>query len=142
MMARAHPNPGLRPYLPADAPLLAEIFRASIAKLAADDYSAAQQDAWAAFADDEAFGKMLSDNLTLVAMLDGSPVLGSLPSFSTTPISTSSSRMRSASLKFFAARAALREAIWASTFCLNSFSRSAISALVLFPTNITPASFS
>ena len=28
---------GLRPFLPADAPLLAEIFRASIAELAADD---------------------------------------------------------------------------------------------------------
>ena len=74
MMARAHPNPGLRPYLPADAPLLAEIFRASVGELTADDYNAAQQAAWAAFTDDEAFAKKLSDNLTLVATLDGSPV--------------------------------------------------------------------
>ena len=44
---------GLRPFLPADAPLLAEIFRASITELAADDYSEAQQAAWAAGADDE-----------------------------------------------------------------------------------------
>ena len=74
MMARAHPSPGLRPYLPADAPLLAEIFRASVEELAADDYNAAQQQAWASFADDAAFVKKLSDNLTLVATLDGSPV--------------------------------------------------------------------
>ena len=39
--------------LPTDAPLLAEIFRASIEELTADDYSEAQQEAWAAAADDE-----------------------------------------------------------------------------------------
>ena len=33
MMARAHPKLALRPFLPADAPLLAEIFRASIEEL-------------------------------------------------------------------------------------------------------------
>ena len=33
MTARAKPKPALRPFLPADAPLLAEIFRASIAEL-------------------------------------------------------------------------------------------------------------
>ena len=57
MMARAHPTLALRPFLPADAPLLAEIFRASIEELTGDDYSEAQQEAWASAADDEeAFG--------------------------------------------------------------------------------------
>lgn len=75
MMARANPEFALRPFLPADAPLLAEIFRASIAQLTADDYSEAQQEAWAAAADDEAaFGARLADALTLIAMLNGSPV--------------------------------------------------------------------
>ena len=49
-MARAHPKPALRPFLPADAPLLAEIFRASIEELTGDDYSEAQQEACAAAA--------------------------------------------------------------------------------------------
>ena len=44
-----------------------------------------------------------------------SPVAGSLLSFSAMPMAASSSRMRSASLKFFAVRAALRSAISAST---------------------------
>jgi putative acetyltransferase len=75
MMAVANPKPGLRPFLPADAPLLAEIFRASIAELTADDYNEAQQEAWAATADDEAaFAARLGKELTLVGMLDGSPV--------------------------------------------------------------------
>ena len=66
---------GLRPFLPADAPLLAEIFRASIAELAADDYTAVQQEAWAAAADDEnAFAARLGRELTLVATIDGAPV--------------------------------------------------------------------
>jgi len=52
MMAAAKPKPALRPFLPADAPLLAEIFRASIAELTGDDYSEAQQEAWVATADD------------------------------------------------------------------------------------------
>jgi putative acetyltransferase len=74
-MARAHPTPALRPMLPADVPLLAEIFRASIAELAADDYSETQREAWAASADDEdAFGARLTQHLTLVATFDGSPV--------------------------------------------------------------------
>ena len=61
MMARAHPKLALRPFLPADAPLLAEIFRASIEELTADDYSEAQREAWAAVADDEAaFGARLA----------------------------------------------------------------------------------
>ena len=75
MMARAHPTMGLRPFLPADTPLLVEIFRASIEDLTADDYSQAQQQAWASAADDEEeFAARLADQLTLIATLDGSPV--------------------------------------------------------------------
>jgi putative acetyltransferase len=75
MMARAKPEFALRPFLPADVPLLAEIFRASIEQLTADDYSEAQQEAWASAADDEAqFGARLANALTLLATLDGSPV--------------------------------------------------------------------
>jgi putative acetyltransferase len=75
MMATAHPKAALRPYLPADAPLLAEIFRASIEELTTEDYSEAQQEAWAAAADDEkAFATRLGKQLTLVATLNGSPV--------------------------------------------------------------------
>jgi putative acetyltransferase len=69
------PPAGLRPYLPTDAALLAEIFRASVTELAADDYNEAQQAAWAASADDEAaFAARLADELTLVATIDGEPV--------------------------------------------------------------------
>ena len=75
MMATASPKLGLRPFLPADAPLLAEIFRASIAELTVDDYTEAQQAAWASTADDEAeFSERLGRQLTLVGMLDGAPV--------------------------------------------------------------------
>ena len=75
MMARAHPKLALRPYLPADAPLLAAIFRASIEELTAEDYNPSQQEAWASAADDEAaFGARLAKHLTLIATLDGSPV--------------------------------------------------------------------
>src|SRR5262245_19105108 len=74
-MARANPSLALRPFLPADAPLLAEIFRASIEELTGDDYSEAQQQAWASAVDDEdAFAARLADRLTLIATLDGSPV--------------------------------------------------------------------
>ena len=38
MMAQAHPKLALRPFLPVDAPLLREIFRASIEELTGDDY--------------------------------------------------------------------------------------------------------
>ena len=37
MMARAHPKLAMRPMLPTEAPLLAEIFRASIEELAGED---------------------------------------------------------------------------------------------------------
>jgi putative acetyltransferase len=75
MSATAHPTIAMRPMLPADAPLLAEIFRASIDELAADDYSDSQREAWAAVADDEAaFGERLAKQLTLVGTMEGSPV--------------------------------------------------------------------
>ena len=75
MMARAHLRLALRPYLAEDTPLLREIFRDSIADLTDEDYSEAQQNAWAAAADDEAaFGKRLGSQLTLVATLEGSAV--------------------------------------------------------------------
>ncbi len=75
MSAQANPKLALRPYLPADALLLAEIFRASIAELTAEDYSEAQRGVWEAAADDEAaFGARLAKELTLVATLGGSVV--------------------------------------------------------------------
>ncbi len=74
-MARAEPKLALRPMLPADVPLIAEIFRASIAELTGDDYGAAQQEAWAAAAGDEAaFGARLANAVTLLGTIDGSPV--------------------------------------------------------------------
>jgi len=74
-MAQALPKPGLRPFLPADTPMLAAIFVAAIQELTGDDYSEAQQEAWAAVADDEAqFGKKLAGELTLIATLQNSPV--------------------------------------------------------------------
>ncbi|HEX3708335.1 MAG TPA: GNAT family N-acetyltransferase [Pseudolabrys sp.] len=75
MSAMAHPKLALRPMLPDDVPLLREIFRDAIEELTADDYTEAQQEAWAAVADDEAaFGKNLAGQLTLVATLEGSQV--------------------------------------------------------------------
>jgi putative acetyltransferase len=61
----------LRPFLPADLPRLAAIFRASIEELTADDYNESQQAAWAAFADEDSFGEKLAHDLTLVALLQG-----------------------------------------------------------------------
>ena len=61
--------------LPQDVPLLADIFRASIEGLTGDDYSEAQQEAWAAVAEDEeAFGKKLASELTLIATVQNAPV--------------------------------------------------------------------
>jgi putative acetyltransferase len=75
MMARAHPKLALRPFLPADAPLLAAIFRASIAELTGDDYSEGQQQTWSSLADDEeAFAARLAEGLTLIGTIDGAPV--------------------------------------------------------------------
>ena len=62
----------LRPYVATDAHRCAEIFRASIEELAADDYNSEQREAWASRANDEAgFGKSLAGMLTLVALIDG-----------------------------------------------------------------------
>jgi putative acetyltransferase len=75
MSAEANPKLALRPFLPADAPLLVEIFRASIEELTAEDYNEAQRGVWAAAADDEAaFAARLAQGLTLVATLGGSVV--------------------------------------------------------------------
>ena len=74
-MAHALPQPALRPFLPADVPVLAAIFVAAIEELTGDDYNEAQQEAWASAADDEeAFGKRLAGELTLIATLQNSPV--------------------------------------------------------------------
>jgi putative acetyltransferase len=75
MMARAHPKLAMRPFLPADVPLLAEIFRASIEELSVEDYSEGARRAWASAADDEeAFAKRLADQLTLIVTMTSSPV--------------------------------------------------------------------
>jgi putative acetyltransferase len=75
MTPRPQAKLAMRPMLPADVPLLAEIFRASIEELAGEDYSEAQQEAWASAADDEeAFGERLARELTLVATHGGAPV--------------------------------------------------------------------
>jgi len=75
MSAVANPQFALRPYLAEDAEVVAEIFRAAIAELTGDDYSEAQQEAWASAADDVTeFTKKLGRQLTLVATMSGSPV--------------------------------------------------------------------
>ncbi len=75
MNARAQDKLAMRPFLPADVPLLAEIFRASVEQLAAEDYSEAQQEAWMSTADDEEeFGARLARELTLVATIGGAAI--------------------------------------------------------------------
>ncbi len=80
MTSRPQTKLSMRPLLPEDVPLLAEIFRASIEELTGDDYSEAQQEAWASAADDEQdFGARLAAELTLVATYDGAAIgFGSL----------------------------------------------------------------
>jgi putative acetyltransferase len=74
-MGQAMPAVGLRPLLPADIPMLAAIFVASIEELTEDDYSEAQREAWASRAEDEdAFAARLNGQLTLVATIESSPV--------------------------------------------------------------------
>jgi putative acetyltransferase len=74
-MGQALPKPALRPFLAEDIPVLAAIFAASVEELTGDDYSEAQQQAWASAVDDEEkFGKRLASELTLVATLRNSPV--------------------------------------------------------------------
>ena len=75
MNPRPLPQLAMRPMLPTDVPLLAEIFRAAIEELTAGDYSEAQQEAWASTVDDEeAFGAKLTRELTLVATYGGAAV--------------------------------------------------------------------
>jgi len=75
MISRPLPKLALRPMLPTDVPLLAEIFRVSIEELTMDDYSEGQQEAWASAADDlEKFGAKLAAELTLVATFGGAAV--------------------------------------------------------------------
>ena len=74
-MGQALPKPALRPFLAADTPVVAAIFVAAIQELTGDDYSEAQQEAWASAADDEEqFGKKRAGELTLIATLQNSPV--------------------------------------------------------------------
>src|SRR5882762_6677428 len=75
-MGQALPKPALRPFLSEDTPVLAAIFVAAIEELTGDDYSEAQQQAWASATDDEEqFGKRLASELTLIATLQNSPVV-------------------------------------------------------------------
>jgi putative acetyltransferase len=74
-MGQTLPKPALRPFLAADAPILAAIFVAAIEELTGEDYNEAQQEAWASAVDDEEqFGKRLASELTLIATLQNSPV--------------------------------------------------------------------
>jgi putative acetyltransferase len=74
MNASAFPEPSLRPYLPADLPLLSEIRFAAIEELTVEDYDA-QRRAWASAVDaDAAFARSLEKGLTLVALIGGGPV--------------------------------------------------------------------
>jgi putative acetyltransferase len=73
MNAKASLKPALRPFLPTDAPVLAQIFRDGIAELTGEDYDEAQQAAWIACADDEAlFTNRLATALTLIATINDS----------------------------------------------------------------------
>lgn len=74
-MGQSFPKAALRPMLPADAAFLAAIFRVSIGELTGEDYSEAQQTAWASAAEDtEAFASRLAKQLTLVATINNAPV--------------------------------------------------------------------
>ena len=67
--------PSLRPFLPADVPLLNEIRFAAIEELTVDDYDEVQRRAWASAVDDEEeFAQSLEKGLTLVALIGGGPV--------------------------------------------------------------------
>jgi putative acetyltransferase len=75
MTARPQTKLAMRPMLPTDVPFLAEIFRASIEELSANDYSEAQREAWASAAgDEEEFGARLAGELTLVATIGGDAI--------------------------------------------------------------------
>lgn len=69
MSAPAYP---LRPFLPADAMGLRELFAQSIEELTQDDYDEDQRAAWAATAEDaQAFAKRLGSALTLIVQIEG-----------------------------------------------------------------------
>ena len=69
-MGQSSQRPGLRPFLPADGPVLAEIFQASVEELTGEDYSEGQQEARGCGG-----GRGLPrQGLTLVATLEGQPV--------------------------------------------------------------------
>jgi putative acetyltransferase len=75
MNASAFPKPSLRPYLASDLPLVSEIRLAAIEELTVDDYDEAQRRAWAtAVDDDDELAQKLENNLTLIALIGGSPV--------------------------------------------------------------------
>jgi putative acetyltransferase len=74
MNAAAFPKPTLRPFLPADLPLLIEIRISAIEELTVEDYNDGQRRAWASAVDDEAFGQNLAKGLTLIALIGGGPV--------------------------------------------------------------------
>jgi putative acetyltransferase len=68
-------TPALRPFLPADTPVLAAIFAAAVQELTGDDYDETQQEAWASIADEEEeFGKKLAGDLTLIATVKNAAV--------------------------------------------------------------------
>jgi putative acetyltransferase len=73
-MAQALPKAALRPMLPADAAYLAAIYRTSVMELTGDDYSEAQQAAWAERSEERDFATKLSKQLTLVATVASAPV--------------------------------------------------------------------
>ncbi len=67
-------QPALRPFLPQDVAVVAQIFRDAIEDLTADDYDAAQRSAWISSADDEKnFAERLAGQTTLLALRDGEP---------------------------------------------------------------------
>jgi putative acetyltransferase len=68
-------NPALRPFLPQDGSVVAQIFRDAIEELTEEDYDEAQRAAWMASADDEEdFAKRLAAQTTLLALRDGEAV--------------------------------------------------------------------
>lgn len=73
-MGQSMPKPGLRPFLPADAPICAAICEASITQLTGDDYTEAQQEAWVAALDEDDLAGKLGRQLTLIATLRDAPV--------------------------------------------------------------------
>ena len=68
------PQAGPASLSPGRCAVLAEIFQASIEELTGEDYSEAQQAAWASRADDGGLRRAPAEALTLVATIDGSPV--------------------------------------------------------------------